>query len=348
MLREKERTPVPASGAPDRKNFSVAFHQALSLLRERERVERSEIVSTLSMAGCFAAIEPGEWETLLDEMIDAAFLEIAGGRIQLGPATEQTFGFASYRDFYSVFTAESGWTVKHGSTRVGNLPIDFPLPQNKQVQFVLAGSWWRAVSIDTKAMVVQVDPIDGGRAPAWRGSDGDTSFEVMQRTAALLAGSSSLFITDNLRPHMQKLIARKMDSRVAPRRIVVGQLPEALEVDTYAGERVNRYLLALVLGSAPNEATGSASSKGFRIGDRSGLTEPDVLDFLRSILRNHNTRKDSEDRALQRVKTPTFGKYGAYFGPKTRIAAWRGYFTQLPHLAELEQFEVVHRSKQLL
>jgi ATP-dependent Lhr-like helicase len=335
---------------PDRANFGVAFHQILNMVRERDRLPRGELYATLGSAGCFDAISREEWDQLVSEMIESAFLETAGEHIQLGPETEHAFGFANYRDFYAVFTADSGWTVKHGATRVGDLPADYPMPENREVRFVLGGKWWRAVAIDAKAMVVQVEPIDGGVPPKWQGGGGDTSFEVMQQAAAILAGVSSQFVAARLLPHVQRLVESARRIRVGPKTLVVGERADGVEIVTYAGQRLNRYLAAIVAampsGSVPDQA-GAASATGVRFPSKMGFRVGEIEQFLKATLPDAAERAAAELRALAMLKTPTFGKYGDFLGPASRLAAWRAYFTETPHVAELSTFKIVRRDVML-
>lgn len=328
---------------PDRCSFSVAFHQTLNLLRERDRVARSEIRGTLGPAGCFDGITADEWDTLLDEMIEDGFLEIAGDAIQLGPQTELQFGFSNYKDFYAVFRADSGWTVKHQTTRVGDLPADYPFPENREVRFVLAGRWWRAVHVDAKAMVVTVEPIESGAPPKWRGGEADTSFEVMQRTAAVLAGAPSRFITAGLRQHLDQLMTDAESSNIGPQRIVVGERPSGVDVVTYAGQRVNRYLGALIGTESKGVVSLLIRDEDILLPAAAGFVVEDVATMLERILTDEPYRLSLEETALRGMRIPVFGKFGDKLGPRSKVNALRGQFRQVPHLTELKSFVVCRR-----
>jgi len=342
LALESVSEPIEPSAA----NMGVAFHQVLNLVRERDLMRRDDIVSTLRTAACFAEISDEDWRILLDEMLADDFLEAAGDRVQVGAVTEQQFGFSNYRSFYSVFEAETGWLVKHGTTLIGSLAADFPLPTNREVKFVLGGSWWRVVTVDAKSMVVVVEAVGGGKAPNWRSDGGETSFEVMQRTAAILAGVPSRTMGEGLRPHVQALQQKAAEERIAPRRIVVGEAPSGVELVTYCGERINRYLGSLIAAEfatpalQPTLLVKAARVRITSVGATSGV----VAEFLVRLLGDAVLRQEIETRAFEVVETPTFGKYGKYLGPSSRRRAWAARFLAVPHRGELMSFEVVLRS----
>ncbi len=333
---------------PDQGDLGIAFHQILNLLRERDRLRRDQIIATLRQAGSLRGISTGEWEVLIDEMLGDEYLEMAADLVQLGPATEQTFGFGNYRDFYSVFRDDSGWSVKHGATLIGSLAADYPLAENRETKFVLAGKWWRVLTIDQKAMVVTVEPIDAGSAPTWRSGIAETSFDVMQRAAAILAGEITPLMSDGLQEHLAALQLEARENRVLPRQIVVGEMPSGVELVTYCGERINRYLGALIAGSSASESvqpTVTVKADAIRIGGLAA-TAADVAKVLDDLLHNPVQRAEAEATAVDVLVTPTFGKYGQYLGPQSRRAAWRSHFRAVSRLDDVASFTVVTRSSE--
>lgn len=171
---------------------------------------------------------------------------------------------------------------------------------------MLAGRWWRVVHVDAKAMIIQVEGIESGKAPVWHGGEGDMSFEIMQRAAAILSGSPSAFVTDGLRPYIEQAVKSAKDSKAAPNCIILGEHEKGIKVLTYAGHRVNRYLGALIGATATSEVSFETHATGMLLPSSGEFSVSGVDVFLKSILTDGDTRRAAEERALRSLKILVF------------------------------------------
>jgi ATP-dependent Lhr-like helicase len=323
---------------PDQGHLAVAFHQVVSLVRERDRLTKAEIIATLRNAGAFDDLRDDEWDDLLTETIAQGFLEDVAGRLQLGTQTERRYGQANYRDFYSVFVDDDGWTVKHGSAKIGELAPSFPVSENRETRFVLAGRWWRVTAVDRKHLVLLVEPVSSGPVPKWAGGGGDASFEVMQRTIAILTGRETALLTPKLAPYLieERKTARELG--LGPRRAVVIETKDETAVVTFAGTRLNAYLAALIGAAA--EAGTRVSPDRFALRAGGMLSALDLRQVLERLLTDSVYRSELEETAITRVATALHFKYWPALGPKTRANIARRRFRLGHELERLTDFEI--------
>lgn len=323
---------------PNRANIGVAFHQLINLVRERDRIHQNEAIATLRVSGSFCEITDQEWEDLVSELIADAFLENINGLLQLGPAAEKTFGRENYKAFYAVFSDEVGWTVKNGNQVIGQLDKSFVVSENRKTTFVLAGRWWKVVSIESTQRILQVEKVSKGDLPKWLGTGGGFSYEVMQRTADILNGRDSAFITKSIEDAMSQMRNEAKEHGIRSNAFVVGQTEDQIYVHTYIGTRLNSYFGAM-LGMIA-EAKSNVGATHFALtGGNFGLSQ--TVDCIKNLMSNPSYRHEQENRLSLTSKVPGQSKYWVYFGPKTRANILRRQFSIESDVKKLQHFEII-------
>lgn len=295
----------------------IAFHQAINLVRERDAIGRGELIGVLRQAGAFQSITDVEWAELLDEIIEMDLLEDERGRLRVGLAAERSIGFANYRDFYSVFETDAGWTVKHGENTIGSLDLHFPVSEGRASYFVLAGRRWKVDAVDRARLVLQVSQASVGPVPHWTSSGVETSYEIMQRACELLAGRKGKLETIPLEGKMRKARAEAASLGVSPGHFVITCDADGFtHVLTYLGSRTNEYL-ARLLGVALSAGV-SASGEGITIGKDASQMLSEIAAIIREIIVRAEYRAELEAEVLISESLPPVGKYWHLFGPRTR------------------------------
>ncbi len=139
---------------PDRGALHVLFQQVIEFAREIDGPTPDRTFEVMTGCGAFSSVSRAMFDDLLLDLFDYGFLELEDGRLCVGPKTEQRFGNLGYRDFYSVFSTDRMWTVKHGSETIGTLDLAYRVSENRDTLFVLAGRKWRVEAIDRQRSIL--------------------------------------------------------------------------------------------------------------------------------------------------------------------------------------------------
>lgn len=323
---------------PNTASLHVLFHQVLQLLRERMRADADEIAQTLLSAGSFREIARLEYDDLLDEMLAEGYLQRERDWLTLGPTTEKRFGRMNYRDFYAVFETETEWTVRTDQEVIGTIDRRYPISRDRETYLILAGRSWRVRSIDEAHLVLVVEPAKRVAVPKWHSLGPGSSFEVMQRTHALICGQSGVLET----PALTKLLAAEREDAAlryeAPETIQVATGTQETAISTYFGSALNQYLAMLLLGAMELEALRvTPTTVRFR-----GPSPDAARDELRALLIDPMRRRRALDSALPHVTQVQVGRFWPMFGPKTRHHVLRRFFTNAePYIERIQHMKVV-------
>ncbi|MBC5816741.1 MAG: DEAD/DEAH box helicase [Candidatus Eremiobacteraeota bacterium] len=322
---------------PNTASLHVLFHQVLQLLRERVRADDREIAQTLLSAGSFRDIGEGEYYELLAEMLDDGYLQRERDWLTLGPTTEKRFGRMNYRDFYAVFETETEWTVRTDQEVIGTIDRRYPISRDRETYLILAGRSWRVRNIDETHLVLIVEPAKRVAVPKWHSLGPGSSFEVMQRTHALICGQTGVLET----PALTKLLApEREDARMhgeEPETIRFETGTEETSVSTYFGSALNQYLAMLLLGAMELEHLRvTPTTIRFR-----GPSISEAQEHLRALLIDPARRRLALDAALPHITQVQVGRFWPMFGPKTRHNVLRRFFTNAePYMERIGHMRV--------
>jgi ATP-dependent Lhr-like helicase len=301
---------------PESAALHVLFQQTIQLVRELDRVAPQRCFEVLSGAGGFRDVTWQVFEDLLRDLVEDGYLELERQHLRVGPETERRFGHMGYRDFYSVFVTDPTWTVKYGAEPVGTIDLRYPISENRENVFVLAGRKWRVEAIDRIRNLLLVEPAPNARVPRWVGDPVPYSYEVMRRTCELLAGTKSLLEHPKLSNKMAPARADAAALGVNPSTFVVAPEVGGTVVHTYAGFAANRYL-AVLLGArlrAPVVSTGP----GVILRSVSSLSLDEIVDAVQTVVASSCARFELQGFAESDDQSVIGGKFGPLLGARSR------------------------------
>jgi ATP-dependent Lhr-like helicase len=162
-------------------HLSTFVHQILSVLKQTGGISAATLHKNLCKSGPFR-FEPENFATILRSLASKEIIEqLSTGEIILAPAGEE---ITSAHDFYAAFKSSEMFTVRHDSSRIGELPFDALPPAGQLV--ILAGRRWLVKEIDVMGKTVWVFPGQAGKVPTFLGNGGDLNSRVVEEMKAVL------------------------------------------------------------------------------------------------------------------------------------------------------------------
>jgi ATP-dependent helicase Lhr and Lhr-like helicase len=151
--------------------WPVLVHQLFALALAHDGIPPDEAWATLSRVPDFAGITRAEFDRLLAFMLRDRSLEMASGRLLLGPKAERRFGRKNFMELYSVFSSPQTYTVVTMNGRpLGSLQQDFvDRLVDGASSFLLGGRGWSVVHVSHGDRRVKVVPSGRGAQPTWGG-----------------------------------------------------------------------------------------------------------------------------------------------------------------------------------
>jgi ATP-dependent Lhr-like helicase len=108
------------------------------------------------------------------------------GEIILAPIGE---AITHAKEFYAAFTGVTEYSIRHGQLDIGKLPEDAIPPEGEHL--LLNGRRWKVEVIDSRAMVVEVIPARGRKAPVFGGTEGEIHNRIVAAMRDVLHGEST-------------------------------------------------------------------------------------------------------------------------------------------------------------
>lgn len=179
---------VEAAQPPD-EPWPIMGQQILVATLERGEWPVNEVV--LLMARCFPELPLDGIRSMVDYMIQQAYLDSAEGLVRIGPETEREFGRGHYRDLLASFSGAQLMTGKCGSAEVGYIDPTALTGEEPQRLLLLAGRSWLVKEIEWSKRVVWLEPAKEGGKARWMGGARSLSREVCQGIRAALVGNTS-------------------------------------------------------------------------------------------------------------------------------------------------------------
>ena len=151
--------------------WPVLVHQLFALALARDGIPPDEAWTLLSRVPDFTGITRAEFNRLLSFMLRDRSLEMASGRLLLGPKAERRFGRKNFMELYSVFSSPQTYTVVTMQGRpLGSLQQDFvDRLVDGASSFLLGGRGWSVVHVSHGDRRVKVAPTGRGAQPTWGG-----------------------------------------------------------------------------------------------------------------------------------------------------------------------------------
>jgi ATP-dependent Lhr-like helicase len=154
---------------PPPKPFHILAQQLMALALQRRGITRHDWVPHLATFLASSKTTQADGIAILDHMLRAGLLTEDTGVLWFGERGEQEFGRRHFMDLLAVFASEPLLQVLHGRESVGNVDrLSLSSTRGDKV-LVLGGRSWAVRSVDWKAGVVHVVPVDGPGKSRWRG-----------------------------------------------------------------------------------------------------------------------------------------------------------------------------------
>lgn len=179
---------VEAARPPD-EPWPIAAQQILVATLERGEWPLHEVVALLACS--FPELPPDGFRSLVDHLIQQAYLDSAEGLVRIGSRTEREFGRGHYRDLLASFSGAQLLTGRYGSAEVGYIDPTVLTGEDPQRLLLLAGRSWLVKEIEWSKRTVWLEPAKEGGKARWMGGARSLSREVCQGIRAALVDGPS-------------------------------------------------------------------------------------------------------------------------------------------------------------
>jgi ATP-dependent Lhr-like helicase len=154
---------------PPPKPFHILAQQLMALALQRRGITRQDWVPHLATFLASSEMTQEDGLAILDHMLREGLLTEDTGVLWFGERGEQVFGRRHFMELLAVFASEPLLQVLHGRESVGNVDRLSLTTDLADRVLVLGGRSWAVRSVDWKAAVVHVVPVDMPGKSRWRG-----------------------------------------------------------------------------------------------------------------------------------------------------------------------------------
>lgn len=225
---------------PPEEPWPIAAQQILVATLERGEWPLNEVVAL--MTGCFPELPSEGFRTLIDHMIQQAYLASEEGLVRVGSRSEREFGRGHYRDLLASFSGAQLLTGRHGSTEIGYIDPTVLTGDDRQRLLLLAGRSWLVKEIEWSKRTVWMEPAKEGGKARWIGGARSLSRPVCQGIRAALVDGTSPAVHLSLRAKIE--LAALIDELAisADARFMSRHEGTQTRTWTFAGTKENRTL----------------------------------------------------------------------------------------------------------
>ena len=168
------------------KPYDILLHQLLSIVKQLSGCSKKDLIERLKNNSAFKSIEEQEINLIIDEAINADYLEIIQREVILGIEGEN---IVNSREFYSVFKTDPSFKVIFGGKKVGDIPFS---PQVKiDANILLAANIWKIKDIDIKGGKIFVIRANDGKKPMFFGGGGNIHPRIREEMLRVLKSKES-------------------------------------------------------------------------------------------------------------------------------------------------------------
>jgi ATP-dependent Lhr-like helicase len=158
-IYSKEKWVEPISVG--RFNYSLLYHQTMSLLCSNGDLSAAKLAEQVLSLPPVWAVSQDDYKQLLQNLIEIGHIvKDERGHLTVGVKAERV---VDNFQFYSVFETEEEFTVKSKGEVIGSVATLFTPGST----FALAGRAWKVTSVDEKAKVIAVAPLEGSARIFW-------------------------------------------------------------------------------------------------------------------------------------------------------------------------------------
>lgn len=228
---------VEAARPPD-EPWPILGQQILVATLERGEWPVTEVVSLL--VSCFPELPSNGIRSMIDHMIQQAYLDSAEGLVRIGPEAEREFGRGHYRDLLASFRGAQLLTGRCGGAEVGYIDPMVLTGEEPQRLLLLAGRSWLVKEIEWSKRIVWLEAAKEGGKARWMGGARSLSREVCQGILAALVGGASSAVHLSQRAKIE-LAALMEEIAVSPDAHFMSRVGDSpARTWTFAGTKQNR------------------------------------------------------------------------------------------------------------
>jgi ATP-dependent Lhr-like helicase len=228
---------VEAARPPD-EPWPIVGQQILVATLERGEWPADEAISLL--ARCFPELPSAGFRSMVEHMIQEAYLDSAEGLVRIGPRTEREFGRGHYRDLLASFSGAQLLTGRCGSAEVGYIDPTMLTGEDPHRLLLLAGRSWLVKEIEWSKRTVWLEPAKAGGKARWMGGARSLTREVCQGIRVALVEGPTSAIHLSLRGK-NELAALQEELDLSPDADFMSRTEGSqMRTWTFAGTKLNR------------------------------------------------------------------------------------------------------------
>ena len=169
-----------------KKPFDILLHQMLSIVKQLSGCKRTDLLNRLKKNSTFETILENEINNLIEESINADYLERVEHELILGIEGEK---IVNSREFYSVFKSEANFKVIFSGKTIGDIPFSPQVMIDENI--LLAAKIWKIVDIDFKGSKIFVIQAKDGKKPMFFGGGGNIHPDIREEMLRILKSNET-------------------------------------------------------------------------------------------------------------------------------------------------------------
>ena len=231
----------------------IFFHQILSSIFEKGKVDYKELYYDLTSSYVFSDITKREYLNMLSYMEEQEFIYINDKYLTLAYTFEEKFGEKNFSTFYAVFCPSQEYVVKDGDKEIGSIDAGYVSVLNVHDSFILGGKYWKITKIDDKHHAVYVFPdyTKDSNVPTWNSDGPPLGYEISRKVYDILLNdydhNLTKYLDSNSKDTLQLAKTKALESSFAkgiiPVEFNVGE--NKIYIFTFAGDKANSLLVTL-------------------------------------------------------------------------------------------------------
>lgn len=223
---------------PPEEPWPIVAQQTLVSTLERGEWPLNDAIALLTR--CFPELPSEGFRSLVDHMIQQAYLERTEGLVRIGSRTEREFGRGHYRDLLASFSGAQLLTGRYGSAEIGYIDPTVLMGDDPQRLLLLAGRSWLVKEIEWSKRTVWLEPAKEGGKARWMGGARSLSRDVCQGIRAALVDGLSPAVHLSQRGKIEFAALSKELAVSADAHLMSKSDGGLLRTWTFAGTKENR------------------------------------------------------------------------------------------------------------
>lgn len=293
--------------------FHILAHQLICLSLQNHGIDPNTAWDLLSGAHCFSNISRGQFELLMEYMLEEKFLRDVDGLLVVGEKGEEKFLGSNWRRLFAVFDSGPMYDVWEEKKHVGTLDSAFVEALEVPFLFVLGGIEWKANKVKTERREVLAKRTIAGEAPKWVTFSGfDIPYETAKEAGRILFDSKPLNYLDDEAKDGIDSIRNKLKGIgwSEDKWVILTTNYGKAKIWTFAGDRINRTLAKLLTQAKVGIATSSYQNVSLKNAENESEVGETIVKFLNNIkLIDKNSLQELEKKLYEEIRLAVFSKF---------------------------------------